>query len=449
MGINSIQNSLEDFIISSKWENIPDEVKQRVIISVVDHFNCLVSGSQTLSSECGFAMGGKLFRDGSIPIVGHEETFNMIGAITAHAYCINALDADDGYSILKGHPGAVIFGALLPCAIANKSSYREFLEAMVVAYEVSIRHGIAMQDYYNFYHGSGSWGTIGIAAGMGKLLNLDKDTLSSALAIADFHGPLTPVMRNVEAPSMNKDGVQLGIIIGALSVEAALNGMTGKNYILGDEKYNYLLNTLGNEWETLKLNYKWFPCCRWAQPAILAVMDIQKKHKIAVSDINKILIHTFEAATKLSTDIPTTSDEAQYSMAYPVCATLIEGHFTGIEVGENYMRTNPETMKLMECVEFCVNPEFEANFPAKRLASVTISTKNGELYASESFEPLGDPNTAVDINWVKEKFHMLCDRHMPSEAIDEIIKRLSDANMQEPIEEIIELINAVLLQNNN
>jgi 2-methylcitrate dehydratase PrpD len=59
------------------------------------------------------------------------------------------LDMDDGYSLLRGHPGSGFFGALLTAAEESKCTYGEVLAALVVAYEVSNKwKGILSVHYY-------------------------------------------------------------------------------------------------------------------------------------------------------------------------------------------------------------------------------------------------------------------------------------------------------------
>ena len=45
------------------------------------------------------------------------------------------------------------------------------------------------------------------AAGIGRIFGFTKEQMNTALSMAEFHAPLTPVMRSVQYPSMNKDGV--------------------------------------------------------------------------------------------------------------------------------------------------------------------------------------------------------------------------------------------------
>src|SRR5262249_44741186 len=149
------------------------------------------------------------------------------GAAFANGCLANALDIDDGSRPIKGHPGAVVFPAALAAAESRRASGREFLVALAVGYEVAIRAGIALHTSYRYYHGSGAWGALGAAAAAGRLLGLTTDQLTNALGIAEYHGPLAPIMRCVEHPAMVKDGIGWGAMAGVSAALLAREGFTG------------------------------------------------------------------------------------------------------------------------------------------------------------------------------------------------------------------------------
>ena len=60
-------------------------------------------------------------------------------ASLVNGFIVNALDIDDGYRLVKGHPGAAVFPALLAAAEQAGATGKEFLEALIIGYEVAIR----------------------------------------------------------------------------------------------------------------------------------------------------------------------------------------------------------------------------------------------------------------------------------------------------------------------
>ena len=177
----------------------------------------------------------------------------------ANGMAANALDMDDGYSLLRGHPGAGFFGALLSAGEFSNCSYGDFLSALTVSYEVSIREGYSIRHFYGWDHSSGSYSSFGTAAGVGKLLGLSRQQLEMALGISDFILPVNPAKRSCYIPSMNKDGIYWGQHAGTQAVLMAKQGLTGKNPVILDEEYEKYLDTLGSKWYLFDLYIKFTP----------------------------------------------------------------------------------------------------------------------------------------------------------------------------------------------
>ena len=144
-------DKIEQFILHAQWEDFPEEVRRQAAICAMDLFDVMICCSHTQMAKNGLRLAQELFQHGAVPIVGSHMELNYMGAVTAYAYNINALDIDDGHNLIKGHPGAVLMAGLWPAAIQAGASYKEFLTALVIGYEVAIRAGEALHKYYKYY----------------------------------------------------------------------------------------------------------------------------------------------------------------------------------------------------------------------------------------------------------------------------------------------------------
>lgn len=440
---------LEHYILETEWEDLPTAVQERAVTCTVDLFATMIMCSQTCMAKSGIDLTKDIFQHGDIPVIGSAINMNMVGAVTAYGYNVNALDIDDGHNLIKGHPGSVLMAGLLPSAIKLGATYKDFLTALIVGYEVAIRAGLALHKYYNFYHGTGSWGAFGVAAAVSKIMKLDRATLSNALGIADYQGPLAPVMRIVEIPSMNKDGIAWGAVTGAMAVEAAIHGVIGQFYNLLEPEFGYLIDSLGKEYECLNLYFKYFPCCRWAQAAVMCALELREQYNLKIDEIQKVFIRTFKAGTQLSSVKPLLSDEAQYNMVYPVCVALAEGKFAPPHVSEKYMSTSsqyPKIAMMMDRVEFVADVAMEAEFPVKRLAQVEVLKKDGTKVISDIHEPWGEKEQDVGLKLIKQKFSDNAAHCFSEQSQKELLNILSDVNTNVSLRQIVEYINKNLLQ---
>jgi 2-methylcitrate dehydratase PrpD len=255
------------------------------------------------------------------------------------------------------------------------------LAVMDVAYEVTIRGGAAMMEYYNFAHSSGTFGALGVAAGVGRIYGFTREELNNVLSIADFNAPLVPGIRSVEYPSMNKDGVPFGVMIGLLALQASMCGFEGNKNLMESDEHGHFLDDLGEKHQVMDLYFKPYTCCRWGHPAIDACLEIMNKYGVTAEDIEKATIQTFERATLLSKIVPKAVDEAQYNIAYPVAAALIYGDFGWAQVRKESLG-DPAVVEMMKKLHFEIDPEFDRQFPAKRYCRAEIVTKDGRTLVS-------------------------------------------------------------------
>lgn len=436
---------LENYILDTTWDTFPSEVKNRAIVCGIDLMIALLLGSKGKQYSVGKKVASAIGSQGDIPIIGTNERFNLFGATLALGHASNSFDIDDGHNMIKGHPGTSFVAGILAASLEKDVDYKEYLTTLVIAYDVAVRSGLAMQHHYNYLHSTGAYGAVATAAGISRILELNKEQLNNALSISDFHAPLVPVMRSVEYPSMNKDGAPFGAITGVLSVIETLNGYSGKTHLLELEAYKYLLDTLGTEYEIMNLYFKPYTCCRWAHPPILASISLIKNHEINIAEIEKVEVKTFVAATRLSKIIPKTTDEAQYNISYPIAAAIVNGDLGFSQVIDENLE-NTDVLEMMKKIEFQVDENLESAFPAKRQCIVSIELRNGNRYTSDIYEPFGEAKDNVDLEWITEKYYRITKPVIREDAQQKILALLTD-NLESPIRKIISSINNLLIQN--
>ena len=394
---------LEEFILNTRWETVPAPVRERMKGCFVDLMGALIVGSRSRQFAAGLKLAEQVFPAGNVPVVGTDRTFSFLGAATAMGHSSNAYDIDDGHNMTRAHPGTSFVGAVLAAAWEQNLSRNQFLEAMLVAYETTIRSGAAIMDYYNYAHSSGTFGAVGVAAGVGRILGFSKEQLNNVLSVAEFNAPLVPGIRSVEYPSMNKDGVPFGVLTGILAVKASQCGFEGNKNLLEADEYCHYLEDLGKKWQVLDLYFKPYPCCRWAHPAIDACLGVMKQYGITAEEIDSVTIHTFQRATLLSKIVPKTADEAQYNIAYPVAAALVHGDFGLAQVREENLE-DPKVLAMMKRLQFVIDEKLDAQFPTRRICRAEIVTKDRRKLVSAECEPRGEAHENISVQWLREKF---------------------------------------------
>ena len=398
-----------DFALNTVYEDIPGEVIERAKDLVLDLIAVSAAAHAIKASSLGRETAVRLFNtsgeNDSARILFDGRKASLAGAAYAGATQIDSLDAHDGFSRAKGHAGCGLFPAVL--AFAEKDarfSGRDLLSSMVIGYEIGCRAGLALHGTVSDYHTSGAWISLAVAALGVRINGANPDILRHAIGIAEYHGPRSQMMREIDNPTMLHDGSGWGSMVGVVAAELALAGFEGAPAITieGDTAGEYWQD-LGVDWLTCKQNIKLFPVCRWAHAPIQAALNLRSEHAITVDDIEKIEISAFHEATRLARDIPETTGKAQYSISYPVAAALKFGKLGAREVsGETF--GDPDIARLVSLTTIAECPECNDNFPQDRLGRTVIETRDGQRLDSGMVRAPGEHTNPVNRAGIVDKY---------------------------------------------
>jgi len=428
---------LAAFAASLSWSDVPDAVRRRAKIALLDILGASIAGCRLPIAGIASDIAPRVWGGDEASILLSGRRASPAGAAFANGCLANALDIDDGYRPIKGHPGAVVFPAALAAAESLGRDGATLLAALVAGYEVAIRAGLALHTAYADYHGSGSWGALGAAAAAGRIIGLPAERLTHALGIAEYHGPMSPIMRCVEHPAMVKDGIGWGAMTGLGAAFLAGSGFTGIPTVL--DLHPESLSDLGREYKIMQLYFKPHSCCRWAQPPIEGVRRILERIRLAPEAVERIRVYTFEAAMHLGPVWPRTTEEAQYSLAWPVAAALLDRR-VGPEQVSGARLEDARVRALASTVEPVFSAELERRFPAEALCEVEILMRDGVVHRSGICGAKGDPADPLTDEALRNKFHDLADPVLGSERAVRVEQLVDGLDRLGGIEDLLALL---------
>jgi len=397
------------FTLETDYHDVPDAAAERAKDLVLDLIGVAAAAQPLTASRIGRETAVRLFntgeKDARARILFDGRTASLGGAAYAGATQIDSLDAHDGFSRAKGHAGC----GLLPAALAFSErrpdlTGREFLASMIIGYEVACRAGLALHGTVSDYHTSGAWVALAVAAMGVRMTRPDAGILRQAVGIAEYHGPRSQMMREIDNPTMLHDGSGWGSMAGVISAELALAGFEGAPALTieGEQAASYWTD-IGHDWLTLKQNIKLFPVCRWAHAPIQAALDLRAQYRLTANDIAAIEVFAFHEATRLARDIPATTGKAQYSISYPVAAALALGQVGAREVsGETF--ADPDIARLVASTRVAECDECNANFPQDRLGRAVVTTKDGRRLDSGIVRAPGEHSNPIGRDGLVGKF---------------------------------------------
>lgn len=344
---------------------------------------------------------------GDRPLLFTEGSASPAGVALHGAWLIDALDAHDGQALTKGHAGVALLPALLALPEVESLSGRQFLGLLALGYEVATRAGIVLHATSPDYHTSGAWNALGAAAIAAHLLGLDRAALHEALGIAEFYGPRSQMMRCIDHPTMLKDGSGWGAMTGISAALLAEDGFTGAPAVsVTDEAVADYWSDCGERWYLHEQYFKAYPVCRWAQPAVEAVLAVRPPD-LDPSQVARIEITTFHEARRLHSVHPATTEQAQYSLPWPVACALATGTVAVDGITERL--GDPALARLADCVEIHESADFNERFPAERWASAILHLRDGTRLESPACEARGNPTNPLDDAELLAKYEALAE----------------------------------------
>lgn len=302
--------------------------------------------------QVGRGQGATLWVDGS--------RATRVGAVFANAVSIAVNNQCDSYHMLT-HPGVQIVPAALAAAESEGRSGRELLAAVVAGYEVQCR---CARDFIpstpaRGFRASPVYGILGCAAGTAKLLGLDAEQTTHAIALAaSFAGSLIEGQRTGARDShfAEAQAARSGVWAADLAAQGfqgartALEGeggfynaFTGNNR--GELSYAYngplkadleeITAKLGQHWEVMNVKFKVFPTVGFNQPVIWLAKEMVAEHAFAAEDIAAVTLEMNYLETQYPSPrfpLPRAADGSGFGRTHFVLAcTLADGDFPVLE----------------------------------------------------------------------------------------------------------------------
>ncbi len=439
-----------DFVHDTTFDDLPADVVDFARRCLLDLLGVAAAGRTTRLADViighaldHFAVGKRV---AGAPILFDGRHVAPAGAALANGMMIDSIDAHDGHKITKGHTGCHQLPALLAFHAAEGGlDDAEFLTSLVVGYEFATRAGVALHQTAPDYHTSGAWGAVGCAALGARVMGLDHQATFHAMGIAEYHGPRSQMMRVIDHPTMLKDGSGWGAMAGVSAAYLARDGFTGAPAItVNDPAVDDVWSDLGERWVIFDQYFKPYPVCRWAQPAVEAARALAMEHQLETAKIADVRVATFHEAARLATAQPSTTEEAQYSLPFPVAAVLARGRLGAAEVGTDGL-ADDEIRSLSQRVTIVEDAAHNAAFPANRWARVSIVLDDGTTLTSADTEPRGDPENHFTDDEMRRKFHDFADPILGTDRARRIESLVDGLLVDATIDDLVQSITSPIV----
>lgn len=401
---------LADFALGLAFDDLPEVTRRLAALLLLDTIGVAAAARPLAAGRIGRQVAAALYGAGlgapSARLMFDGARLSPAGAAFAGATQIDNLDAHDGYNPTKGHIGVALVPALFAFAdTVAPLSGRQALGALVVGYEVASRAGVALHASVADYHTSGAWNALGVGAMGARLRRLDATRLGWALGIAEYHGPRSQMMREIDHPSMLHDGSGWGALAGVSAVFLAEAGFVASPAAtVSAPAAAAHWADLGAAWLTERQYVKPYPVCRWSHAAVDGVLRLRRAHDLDAADVARVEIATFDEAARLKAGMPESPAIAQYSLAFPVAAALVRGRL-GVDEITGAALTDPEIERLVAATSVRTEDRHNVRFPDGRWGQVDLVLEDGRRLESGEIDARGGPDAPLSKDEMVAKFH--------------------------------------------
>lgn len=408
---------LTDFILSTNYDQLPESVISQAKRCFTDFLGVALRGSETKS---GSAVKNVIKADGEATVIGHGKACAMEAGL-ANGVSAHSLDLDDGHRQAQLHPGACVIPAALSLCEAQNKSGKEFIESIVVGYQVALVLGIMVNPEHRRrgFHSTGTCGTFGAAAAASKAMDLNQVQITNALGLAGTQA--AGLLESDHSGSMGKHlhagkAAQSGI----LSVLLAKEDFSGSETIIeGDEGFltsmadanprkiaEDHLNLDMKKYKILEVYFKIYPVCRHLHSSIDASLYIVSEHHIKPDEIKKIMVKTYEIAAEHDNYHPHNTETLKQSLPVSMAVALLNNYYglnnlTGFDNSSWDHVSDYEVDAISKKILIKTDEYYHEQYSNKRPSKVSIITKKGQ-YDKLVDLPYGEPENPLkksDINW--------------------------------------------------
>jgi 2-methylcitrate dehydratase PrpD len=420
-----LTKSVAEFIVNSKYTDIPRDVIELGKKSILDGFGLALAGSASVMAPL-VRQYVKSFgaSDEKASIIGTEMKSHPRFASFANGVSIHADDFDDTqlaaakdriYGLLTHPTVAVLPPAFALCELGKRSG-RDLMLAYHVGVEVEckIAEAIAPRHYDEGFHTTGTCGTFGSAAACTKLRGLNSSQTSYTLGIAategggfrDNFGSMTKPFHAghaAENGTVAADLAAIGWTAADDILEAPLGFFQAEG---GGFDPTAIVGRLGKPWTLASpgVSIKPHPSGSLSHPAMGEMLRLIRENNIKAADVEKVDIGANHAMTaSLFHHRPTTGLQGKFSMEYCLSILLLDRK-AGLSEYQDAVVQRADVQEMIQRINFYVDPEAESAGLDKMTSILRIHLKNGKLYSGRAEFAKGSPANPMSYDEVADKF---------------------------------------------
>jgi 2-methylcitrate dehydratase PrpD len=453
-----ITSDLCQFAIGISGDSLPDDVRGKLAILILDQLGVQVFASSLPSADQVRAYVLSQGAPGESTVVGDRRKLTAEWAAFSNATAGHGFEFDDYHTASLSHPGCVTVATALAVGEQLRSRGLDLLAAMAAGFETIIRVGLAAMPSMvaeRGFHETCALGVFGSAAAAGRLHHLDHREMVSALGIAGSHASGTLQYTQSES-GVKRLHAGLGAAGGIRAVDLAMRGLDGPAEIL-EGKRGFLrafssqdvpeavTAGLGQHWNLLDTGIKPYSSCVLMHAAVNALQRMQRDNGFTAQDVREIVVGLPALALSSVGTIgphPQSIAGAQFSLEYSFALALLMGGNgpTQYLAAERDGFRLPLIDEVAEKVRVERDQGAESVFPKSLRAQVRVMLASGAALEGAAVTP-GSAEDPLPDQAVRRKFYDNVSPVLGAERAAAIEAAVEELTEDGPADKITALLN--------
>ena len=441
-----------EFVVSTRYEDIPENVITLGKKSILDGFGLALAGSvSTLSPLLRRYIQSLGLCAGHSSIIGTDLKAPPRLAAFANGNFIHADDYDDTqlavakdrvYGLLT-HPTVPVLPPAFAICESGRSG-KELLAAYHVGAELEckIAEAISPRHYNDGFHTTGTIGSFGSAAACSRLLGLDVTKTTYALGVAAAEaGGLRENFGSMTKPFHAGHAAEAGVVAADL---AALGWTAAPNILEAEYGFFHaaggsfdpaaIMGRLGKPWTFASpgVSIKPYPSGSLTHPAMGEMMRLIREHDIKPGEVEKVDVGGNKSmVTTLLHHHPSTGLQAKFSMEFGMAILLLERR-AGLAEYMDKVVQRADVQEMIRRINFYVDPEAEQAGFDKMTSILKIRMKDSRVFSGRAQFAKGSPANPMIYDEVADKFRGCAEfakwPHDKAEGVIEFVKNIENAS---------------------
>ena len=414
----SIAARLAEKICGTTADQVTPEALQWAVTAVVDTLGVTYLGAPESCTTLLLDTPGIGDAPGPALVFGTARRVSMLDAALVNGTAAHALDYDDVSGTVGGHPSAPMVAPLFAVAEAERRSGRDLLVSFMVGVEVQhrIARGVNFHHYAKGWHPTATLGVFGATAAVGHLLELDRQQVAVALAIAaSFAAGIKANFGTMTKPLHVGHTARSGLLAALLAQRGYTANASAIEHKQGflevfNGRGNYDISKMFRDFDApigldSTLGIKQFPCCGSTHPAVTMMLRLVKEEGLNADDAVKIeILAQRNRLPHTNNPDPRSGLEAKFSIQYATARALVDGAVR-LEHFEGQAHLDPRVRALMSITETREHPDMPVDGPNEFGSEVIVTTRDGRRLSRRVEQLVGrGPGNPMSREELREKF---------------------------------------------